>query len=281
MPDTTASGRWPRLTNSLEGQPGEPVPRSRRLRSPPKAAIATISAAIVLGGGTAAAYPHIEAVFAGRGGTSVPQSGRENTVQQAAPHSILQGGGDNISQGGTKNILQKHGGIVQEAGSGSYQVASGSITIVPAGSPDGTGDVGGNGGTGSRGVSGEVIARSQGCAGEPTTVSAPAATGPSVPVTITVTCPPAPGRVYYLIVQLDNVGTYQTTNYYPKEEISGSKGTYYYTFAASMGPRSIFVVSADAQAIAQLENSPANGLINGLPSGTQDASSPITTDRTF
>jgi len=97
---------------------------------------------------------------------------------------------------------------------------------------------------------------------------------------MTVNCPPTTGRRYFLIVELDGQGTHQTINYYPKEQVSSTPGSYPYTFNASVGSRTLFIVSADDQQASQLENAPDGYLINNLPPGTQYASSPVTSTRT-
>jgi hypothetical protein len=121
------------------------------------------------------------------------------------------------------------------------------------------------------------------CTGFPTSVAAPARTGPAFQSTITVKCAPDGGRNYFLVIQLNNVPPKGTTNYYEKVEIPQTPGTYTYTLNVSgTAPgisRYLFIASADSEEATQLEEAQVDGLPGSLPQGTQIVSATIKSTR--
>jgi hypothetical protein len=217
----------------------------------------------------------------------VSSSARGHARQHVQVAPVRSGGGANVQQNGRDgaqaNPRQSGRRNVQQNGNGN---------VVSLGGDPAPGGTGGTGGKGGRGGKGGVVVippptgshHGTECPGFPTSVSAPGQTGPTFLVTMTVTCPPAHGQAYFLVAQLDNVPPHGTTNFYPKVKLPSGTGTYTYEMNVQMTPagisRSLFIVSADAQQAAELENPPATGIVNNLPQGTQVVSAVVTSTRT-
>src|ERR1700760_2147540 len=279
-----------------EAKPRKAKP-GRRFRGWPGLATAvSLTAAVTIGG--VEAVPHITAHFEANGsGTthSGNQRGTGNNIQDSGSGSNTQNGNKSLIQGGQNNTQVKGKGTVQKAGAHSIQNAGpGSINIGTGstggtggiggvGGTGGTGGTGGGGGTGGRGGTGVILTApaapraAAACTGKPV-ISVPSQTGATVSGRASIPCPAPSGQVYYLIVELDNQGTDNTTNYYPKQEFTGP-GNQPFTFnAQSVGSRKVFVVRVDDGEATQLEQVPDGDYLFSLPGSV--VSNVVTTTRT-
>lgn len=242
----------------------------------------------------AASVIHLRINQATAGVTSgdVNSSARGHARQQAPVAQVHSRGQARVQQNGRDGVQANQ----QKKGRHNVQ-QNGNGDIVSIGGDPAPGGPGGTGGTGGRGGNGGVVVvppqpggsrqshhSGPKCTGYPASVSAPEQTGPTFLATMTVTCPPARGQAYFLIAQLDNVPPHGTTNYYPKVMLPSASGTYTYQFNVEMTPvgisRDLFIVSADSQQAAELQNAPATGIVNNLPEGTQVVSPVVTSTRT-
>jgi hypothetical protein len=273
-----------------EATPQEAKPRWRFRGWPGLATAVSLTAAVTIGG--VEAVPHITAHFEANGsGTthSGNQNGTGNNIQDSGSGSNTQNGSKSLIQGGKNNTQVKGKGSVQKAGANSIQNAGPGSINIGSGSTGGTGGTGGvggaggTGGTGGHGGNGVVLTapagapRAVSCTAKPV-VSAPSQTGATVSGRVSIPCLAPSGQVYYLIVELDNQGTDNTTNYYPKQEFTGA-GTQPFTFnAQSVGSRKVFVVRVDDGEATQLEQLPDGDYLFSLPGSL--VSNVVTTTRT-
>jgi hypothetical protein len=236
-------------------------------------------------GGATAVHLHVGSAISTAAGSLSSQSGAVHTEHdsRASDHDNIEGnvqaGKTSIQQSGHHNNQQIGQHDIQQNGQHSV-VNLGEGSGGPGGN-GGTGGPGGTGGAGGTGGKGGVIYVSprptsqapEPCIGNPANLTVPPTTGPTFLTTINVACPPSEGRDYYLVIQLDNVPPNDTTNFYEKVQVPPAPGTYTYTIDVSHTAvgisRQLFIVSADLEEAAQLENAASTGLANALPEGTQ------------